>query len=99
MRLAATVVYPNGTLLGERVSEGKLCDFGYSWWQNQQKTCEPKPGWVYLFEPQIGFLPLWMMPKCNITVRAQVWTERGDKATDFQGSIYVEGDKKLIGLN
>ena len=95
MLLTSTMTLLNGTIWHEGRNKGNLCHFTFDWIQNGKKTCEPKAGGVYLDGPRTGYLPLWDTPKCNITVRAQLWDEEGNRMTDFEGMVYADGEKDV----
>jgi hypothetical protein len=92
MCLTSTQTFLNGTIGDIRTAEGSICDWTFKWIQDGNGSCEPKAGDVRIYSPRMGFLPLWQMPKCYITVRAQLWDEKGDRMTDFEGTMYADGE-------
>ena len=92
MRLSATETSLNGTELNVRTAEGPICDWTIKWIQNGVGSCKPKAGDVRIYNPRMGFIPIWNIAKCYVIVRAQLWDERGDRMTDFEGTVYIDGE-------
>jgi hypothetical protein len=61
MRLTATSTLLNGTIAGVRMAEGPICEWTIKWIQNGVGSCKPKAGNVRIYNPCMGFLPIWQM--------------------------------------
>jgi len=78
----------NGTL-GPSVTD-KLCNHRLEITQNEAHKCPPEKGPVEMSYSVM--IPYPWLKKGYYTVRTEMFTTKGEKMTDFEGTVWVDGE-------